>query len=127
MIIVQVLASDGFSIVDGKRVDTAVQAKQVESAVALWRRMQEQGVRPSADNCNALLTACLDCQHNERALMIFQQAQAMGEDPATSISQLIANLAVLPALYPGRIQRASYFMTSFSRAFLRICMTSGQV
>ena len=36
----------------------AAQARQVESAIGLWKRMQQQGVKPSTDNCNALLTAC---------------------------------------------------------------------
>ena len=57
----------------------AAQAGQVESAVALWKRMQQEGAQPSADSCNALLTACLECQHNERALTIFQEIQTLGE------------------------------------------------
>ena len=58
----------------------AAQAGQVESAVGLWRRMRTEGAQPSTDQCNALLTACLDCQHNERALRLFQEFQTMGKD-----------------------------------------------
>ena len=57
----------------------AAQAGQVESAVALWKRMRQEGAQPSADSCNALLTACLDCQQNERALTLFQEMHAWGE------------------------------------------------
>ena len=57
----------------------AAQAGQVESAVALWKRMQQEGVQPSADTFNAILTACLECQQNERALTLFQEAQTLGE------------------------------------------------
>ncbi len=57
----------------------AAQAGQIESAVGLWRHMHAEGAQPSTDQCNALLTACLDCQHNERALTLFQEVQAMGE------------------------------------------------
>ena len=41
--------------------------------------MQQQGVKPSTDNCNALLTACLECQYNDRALALFGESQALGE------------------------------------------------
>ncbi len=51
----------------------------MESAIALWKRMQQEGVQPSVDTFNAILTACLDCQQNERALTLFQEAQTLGE------------------------------------------------
>ena len=51
----------------------------MESAIGLWKRMQQQGVNPSTDNCNAVLTACLECQYNDRALALFQESQALGE------------------------------------------------
>ena len=48
--------------------------------------MQQQGVKPSTDNCNALLTACLECQYNDRALALFQESQALGAtESVTSI------------------------------------------
>ena len=51
----------------------------MESAIGLWKRMQQQGAKPSTDNCNALLTACLECQYNDRALALFRESQALGE------------------------------------------------
>lgn len=62
----------------------AVQAGQVESAIALWKQMRQEGFEPSADTFNAILTACLDCQQNERALTLFQEAQTQGEAGASS-------------------------------------------
>lgn len=47
--------------------------------MGLWKRMRAEGAQPSADQCNALLTACLDCQHNERALTLFQEVQTIGK------------------------------------------------
>lgn len=63
----------------------AAQAGQVESAVALWKRMRQEGAHPSADSCNALLTACLDCQQNERALTLFQEMHSWGETAGVHI------------------------------------------
>ena len=59
----------------------------MESAIGLWKRMQQQGVKLSTDNCNALLTACLECQYNDRALALFRESQALGETQSMTAIQ----------------------------------------
>ena len=74
--------------------------------MALWKRMQQEGAQPSADSCNALLTACLDCQQNERALTVFQEMQTLGEPggspdrawlPCRFVQGVEADFAIAPS------------------------------
>ena len=67
----------------------------MESAVALWRRMQQEGAAPSTDSCNALLTACLECQHNERALTLFQEMHTLGKPGGGFLSKQGCTAALL--------------------------------
>lgn len=55
-----------------------MQARQVESALGLWRQMAALGTPPSVDNCNALLNACVDCDQGERALDIYRSMKGLG-------------------------------------------------
>ena len=44
----------------------------------VWRRMRALGTPLETDNCNALMTACVECGHGERALRLLREAQALG-------------------------------------------------
>ena len=70
-------------------VGKTLQARQVESALGLWRQMAASGTTPTVDNCNALLTACIDCDQGERALDIYRSMKDLGVRSERSLNAAI--------------------------------------
>jgi pentatricopeptide repeat protein len=55
------------------------QAQQFESAMGVWREMRMGSAAMEVDTCNAMLIACIEAGHGERALELFGSFPEMGE------------------------------------------------
>lgn len=70
---------------------------QVETAVALWRRMPEAGVVPMHGTLATVLRACRIAYQGERALALLAEARAAGVHAARGSHSMLFRLHCLHA------------------------------
>ena len=79
----------------------AFSAVQVETAVALWRRMPEAGVAPTPGTLATVLRACRIALQGERALSLLAEARAAGALPAVEVGKTVLSLCCLHIVWSG--------------------------